>query len=67
MNRPIFKDTGHLTEEQKCVLALQQALEQEHGEHRIHELQDRLLKFSIMNLNVGLTIFEDEDEEDSYS
>jgi len=67
MNRPIFKDTSHLTEEQKCVLALQQALEQEHGEYRIHELQDRLLKFSIMNLNVGLTIFEDEDEEDSYS
>ena len=67
MTRPIFRDTSHLTEEQKCILALQQALEQEHGEHRIHELQDRLLKFSIMNLNVGLTIFEDEDEEDSYS
>jgi len=67
MNKPIFRDTSHLTEEQKCILALQQALEQEHGEHRIHELQDRLLKFSIMNLNVGLTIFEDEDEEDSYS
>jgi hypothetical protein len=67
MNRPFFRDTSHLTEEQKCILALQQALEQEHGEHRIHELQDRLLKFSIMNLNVGLTIFEDEDEEDSYS
>ena len=67
MDRPIFRDTSHLTEEQKCVLALQQALEQGHGEYRIHELRDRLLKFSIMNLNVGLTIFEDEDEEDSYS
>ena len=51
MNKPIFRDTSHLTEEQKCVLALQQALEQEHGEYRIHELQDRLLKFSIMNLD----------------
>ena len=61
MNKPIFKDTSHLTEEQKCVLALQQALEQEHEEHRIHELQDRLMKFSIMNLNVGLTIFENEE------
>ena len=67
MNKPIFRNTSHLTEEQKCVLALQQALEQEHGEHRIYELQDRLLKFSIMNLSVGLSIFEDEEDEDSYS
>ena len=67
MNRPIFVDTSHLTEEQKCILALQQVLEQEHGEHRIYELQDRLLKFSIMNLSVGLSIFEDEEDEDSYS
>ena len=64
MNRPIFRDTSHLTEEQKCILALQQALEQEHGEHRIHELQDKLLKFSIMNLSVGLTIHEDDEEWD---
>ena len=62
MNKPIFRDISHLTEEQKCVLALQQALEQEHGEYRIHELQDRLLKFSIMNLSVGLSIFEDDEE-----
>ena len=62
MNKPIFKDTSHLTEEQKCILALQQALEQGHGEYRIHELQDRLLKFSIMNLSVGLSIFEDDEE-----
>ena len=62
MNRPIFRDTRHLTEEQKCLLALEQALEQEHGEHRIHELQDRLLKFSIMNLSVGLSIHEDDEE-----
>ena len=59
MDRPIFKDMSDLNEEQKCVLALQQALEQEHGEYRIHELQDRLLKFSIMNL--------DEEYENSYS
>ena len=62
MNKPIFRDTNHLTEEQKCILALQQALEQEHGEHRIHELRERLMKFSIMNLSVGLTIHEDEEE-----
>ena len=62
MDRPIFRDISHLTEEQKCILALQQALEQEHGEYRIHELQERLMKFSIMNLSVGLTLHEDEDE-----
>ena len=62
MNRPIFRDTSHLTEEQKCILALQQALEQEHGEYRIHELQDKLSKFSIMNLSVGLTLHEDDEE-----
>ena len=67
MNKPIFRNTRHLTEEQKCILALQQALEQGHGEYRIHELQDRLLKFSIMNLSVGLTIHEDEEDENSYS
>ena len=64
MDRPFFRDTSHLTEEQKCILALQQALEQGHGEYRIHELQDRLLKFSIMNLSVGLTIHEDDEEWD---
>ena len=62
MNRPIFRDTSHLTEEQKCILALQQALEQEHGEHRIHALRERLMKFSIMNLSVGLTLHEDDEE-----
>jgi len=63
MNRPIFRNTRHLTEEQKCLLALEQALEQEHGEHRIHELRERLMKFSIMNLNVGITIVVDDEEE----
>ena len=63
MNIPIFRDTRHLTEEQKCLLALEQALEQEHGEHRIHELRERLMKFSIMNLNVGITIVVDDEEE----
>ena len=62
MDRPIFRDTSHLTEEQKCILALQQALEQEHGEHRIHELRERLMKFSIMNLNVGISIEVDKEE-----
>ena len=60
MHKPIFKDTSHLTEEQKCVLALQQALEQEHGEYRIHELKERLMKLSIMTLY-------DEEVEISYS
>ena len=63
MNKPIFRDTNHLTEEQKCILALQQALEQEHGEHRIHELRERLMKFSIMNLDVGIKIVVEDDEE----
>ena len=63
MDRPIFRNTRHLTEEQKCLLALEQALEQEHGEHRIHELRERLMKFSIMNLNVGITIELDDEEE----
>ena len=36
--------------------------EQEHGEYRIHELRERLMKFSIMNLNVGITIEFDEEE-----
>jgi hypothetical protein len=63
MNRPIFRDTRHLTEEQKCLLALEQAMSQEHGEHRIHELRERLMKFSIMNLNVGITIEIDDGEE----
>ena len=62
MNIPIFRDTRHLTEKQKCLLALEQALEQEHGEYRIHELRERLMKFSIMNLNVGITIEFDEEE-----
>ena len=62
MDRPIFRNTRHLTEEQKCLLALEQALEQEHGEHRIYELRERLMKFSIMNLSVGLSIFEDDEE-----
>ena len=63
MDRSIFRDTRHLTEKQKCLLALEQALEQEHGEYRIHELRERLMKFSIMNLNVGITIELDDEEE----
>ena len=51
MNRPIFKDTSHLTEEQKCILAIEQAIAQEHGEHRIYELRERLMKLSIMTLD----------------
>ena len=60
MNRPIFRDTSHLTEEQKCILAIEQAMAQGHGEYRIHELRERLMKLSIMTLD-------DEDYEISYS
>ena len=51
MNRPFYKDTSHLTEEQKCILALEQAMAQGHGEHRIEALRERLMKFSIMSLD----------------
>ncbi len=50
MNRPIFRDTSNLTEEQKCILAIEQAIAQGHGEYRIQELRERLMKLSIMTL-----------------
>ena len=59
MNRPIYRDTSNLTEEQKCILAIEQAIAQEHGEHRIYELRERLMKLSIKNLG--------EEDEDIYS
>ena len=60
MNRPIFRDTSDLTELQKCVLALEQAIAHDHREYRILELRERLMKLSIMTLD-------DEDYEISYS
>ena len=60
MNKPIFRDTSHLTEEQKCILAIEQAIAQGHGEYRIYELRERLMKLSIMTLD-------DEEDENSYS
>ncbi len=60
MNRPIFRDTSDLTEEQKCILAIEQAIAQGHGEYRIYELRERLMKLSIMTLD-------DEEDENSYS
>ena len=51
MNRPIFRDTSDLTEEQKCILAIEQAIAQGHGEYRIYELRERLMKLSIMTLD----------------
>ena len=59
MNRPIYRDTSNLTEEQKCILAIEQAIAQGHGEYRIHELRERLMKLSIKNLG--------EEDEDIYS
>ena len=49
MNRPFYKDTSHLTEEQKCTLALKQAIEQGHSEYRICELRERLWKLKKKN------------------
>ena len=51
MNRPIYRDTSNLTEEQKCILAIEQAIAQGHGEYRIYELRERLMKLSIVNLD----------------
>ena len=51
MNKPIFVDTSHLTEAQKCILALEQAFAHGHGEYRIHELKERLMKLSIVALD----------------
>ena len=51
MNRPIYVDTSNLTEAQKCVLALEQALAHGHSEYRIHELKERLMKLSIVALD----------------
>ena len=51
MNNPIYVDTSHLTEKQKCILALEQAISNGQRESRVHELQERLMKLSIMTLN----------------
>ena len=51
MNNPIYVDTSHLTEKQKCILALEQAFSHGHGEYRVQELKERLMKLSIMTLN----------------
>ena len=51
MNNPIYVDTSHLTEKQQCILALEQAISNGHRESRVHELQERLMKLSIMTLN----------------
>ena len=50
-NKPIYVDTSNLTERQKCVLALEQAISQGHRETRIHELRERLMRLSIMTLD----------------
>ena len=51
MNKPIYVDTSNLTERQKCILALEQAISQGHRETRIHELRERLMRLSIMTLD----------------
>ena len=52
MNNPIYVDTSHLTEKQKCILALEQAISNGHRESRVHELKERLMKLSIMTLSL---------------
>ena len=51
MKRPIYVDTSNLTEAQKCILALEQAFAHGHGEYRVHELRERLMKLSIVALD----------------
>ena len=51
MKRPIYVDTSNLTEAQKCILALEQAFAHGHGEYRVHELKERLMKLSIVALD----------------
>ena len=51
MKRPIYVDTSNLTEPQKCILALEQHFAHGHGEYRIHELRERLMKLSIVALD----------------
>ena len=51
MNKPIYVDTSHLTEAQKCILALEQAFSHGHGEYRVQELKERLMKLSIVALD----------------
>ena len=51
MKSPIYVDTSNLTEAQKCILALEQAFAHGHGEYRIHELRERLMKLSIVALD----------------
>ena len=51
MKRPIYVDTSNLTEAQKCILALEQALAYGHSEYRIQELKERLMKLSIVALD----------------
>ena len=51
MNKPIFVDTSHLTDAQKCVLALEQAFALGHSEYRVLELKERLMKLSILALD----------------
>ena len=51
MNNPIYVDTSNLTERQKCILALEQAISDGHRESRVHEVKERLMKLSIMSLD----------------
>ena len=51
MNKPVFRDTSHLTERRKCALALAQALEEVHPRYRIIELTERLI--FLIGVNYG--------------
>ena len=51
MSRPFFKDTRGLSERRKAALALAQALENKHSNHRVEELTHRLMALSIITLD----------------
>ena len=56
MNRPIFADTSHLTEEQKCILALEQAIAQGH-------LKDHAAARHVIRDSTDLKTFQPQDKE----
>jgi|TARA_B110001454_G_scaffold204987_1_gene214219 hypothetical protein len=51
MNRPIFRDTRDLTEEQKLFFKIELIYSHIHGEPHIMELSERLMRLSIMSLD----------------
>ena len=59
MNRPFFRNIKDLSEEQKLFFKIETIYSHLHGEPHFMELQERLMKLSVMSL--------DEKDENSYS